>query len=135
MGIIMNSIDVKKFVAEKVLSKTSIEPDQKFGSIVALLMVISICITAIRVVQECEKKRTKDFSCADRCTYFTEKFKYLGLKRSWFSLLRLKKIIRQHMDIEDYREYKNELAEAILDTCITLTDKETHVFMEAADNV
>ena len=135
MGIIMNSIDIKKFVAEKVLSKTSIEPDQKFGSIVALLMVISICITAIRVVQECEKKRTKDFSCEDRCTYFTEKFKYLGLKRSWFSLLRLKKIIRQHMDIQDYREYKNELAEAILDTCITLTDKETHVFMEAADNV
>ena len=39
------------------------------------------------------------------------------------------------MDIEDYREYKNELAEAILDTSVTLTEAETHVFMEAADNV
>ena len=59
MGIIMSSVDVKKYVAEKILSKTSIDPDQKFGSIIALLMVISSCITAIRVVQECEKKRTR----------------------------------------------------------------------------
>ena len=135
MGIIMSNVDIKKYVAEKVISKTSIDPEQKFGSVIALLMVISICITAIRVVQECEKNRTKDFNGDERYAFFREKIKYFGLKRSWFHTLRLKRIIRQHMDVEDYREYRNELAEAILDTSITLTEKETHVFMEAADNV
>jgi len=123
-----------ELIGHKVLSKTSIEPEQKFGSIIALLMVISICITAIRVIQECEKNRTRDIHGDDLTSFYREKFKYLSLKRGWYTNLRLKKIIRQHMDIDNYRLYKNELKEAILETSKDLSEKETYSLMEAANN-
>ena len=97
-------------------------------------MVISICITAIRVVQECEKNRIKDLHGDDLSGFYREKFKYLSLKRNWYTNLRLKKIIRQHMSIDDYRTYKYELRDAILDTAIDLSEKETCILMEVANN-
>jgi len=123
-----------ELIGHKILSKTSIKPEQKFGSVIALLMVISICITAIRVVQECEKNRTKDIHGDSLTSFYREKFKYLSLKRGWYTNLRLKKIIRQHMDIENYRLYKNELKEAILETSKSLSEKETCTLMEASNN-
>lgn len=121
-------------IGHKILAKTSIDPDQKFGSIIALLMVISICITAIRVVQECEKNRSRDLSGNALDSFYKEKFRYLSLKRGWYTNIKLKQIIKKNMCIEDYRKYKYELRDAIFDTAIDLSDTETHTLMEAAFN-
>ena len=47
-------------IGQKVLAETNIPEEEKFGSLIALLMVISICITAIRVIQECNKRNHFD---------------------------------------------------------------------------
>ena len=44
-------------IAEKVISKTEISPEQKFGSVLAIIMIVGIIINVIRVVQS-EKVKT-----------------------------------------------------------------------------
>ena len=46
-------------IAEKVLKRAHIPNDEKFGSVIAILMMISIILTVIRVLQECNKNKTK----------------------------------------------------------------------------
>lgn len=121
-------------IAEKVLSKTSISKEQKFGSVIAVIMITGIIINVIRVVQECEKKNTTDLHGNEQYAFFRKTFKNLCSKRGWFNSMRLKKIIRQHLSAEDYRKYKTEIHNAILDTGIDLSEEETQVLMEASNN-
>ena len=53
----MSDTQVENF-AKKILAETSIPEEEEFGSIIALLMIISLCFTAIRIVQECKKKNS-----------------------------------------------------------------------------
>lgn len=121
-------------IGKKILNKTSIKPDQKFGSVIALLMVISICFTAIRIIQECNKNKTKALHGNDLNSFYQEQFRSIGLRKSWYTSLKLKKIIRQKMSIADYKKYKNELKNAILEVSIDLSEKEIHTLMEAVNN-
>jgi len=97
-------------------------------------MVISICFTAIRVVQECQKNKTKELHGDDLDSFYKEQFRSLGLKNSWYTNLKLKKIIRQKMSIADYKKYKNELKNAILEVSSDLSEKEVHTLIGAVNN-
>jgi hypothetical protein len=44
-------------LAKKVLAKTDIPQDDNYGSVMLILMVISIIISLVRVVQECQKNK------------------------------------------------------------------------------
>lgn len=127
----MKKIEV---LAEKVLAKTSIDKEQKFGSVLAIIMIIGIIVNVVRVVQECEEKKTKSFSSEEYTKFYRDKFKYLSLRRSWYTSMRIKKAIRQRLCTEDYRKYKLEIHNAILDTALSLSEKETNTLMEAANN-
>lgn len=129
--IIMTELEA---IGKKILEKTSIKPDQKFGSVIALLMVISICFTAIRVIQECNKNKTKTLHGNDLSSFYQEQFRSIGLRKSWYTSLKLKKIIRQKMNAIDYQKYKNELKDAILEVSVNLSKKETQILMEAMSN-
>ena len=46
-----NNIELNN-IAKKVLKQANVPEDQKFGSIIAILMMISIILTVIRILQE-----------------------------------------------------------------------------------
>ena len=49
--------DNLKKIAEKIRKKVDIPEEENFGSIIAILMIISIILTLIRVLQECNKNK------------------------------------------------------------------------------
>ena len=95
-------------------------------------MVISIVLTLIRVIQECEKKKIKLFNRRQKYDYFADKTKTISINRSWFTKMTIKKIIRKELSPEDYREYGGALMTAILDTGANLTEDEIITLVEAA---
>ena len=128
----MNNLEI---TAKKVLSKTKIEPDQKFGSVLAVLMIIGIIVNVVRAVQECEKvKEVEGFTEEQACTFWKSRFKYLSLKRGWLTNMKLRKIIRQHLSVEDCRKHRTEIQNAILDVGLDLSDSETYTLMEALND-
>lgn len=122
-----------KAIAEKVLKQANIPDNEKFGSVIAILMMISIILTTIRVLQECNKNKTKGMSAENKYQVYGENIRSYSKKRGWFTKLRIKKILRRELDKEEYNQYHIKLTEALLDIGETLKDDEIVTLVEAAN--
>jgi len=128
----MNNEKLKN-IAQKVLSKVDTKNNENFGSIITILMVISIILTVIRVLQECNKSKLSTFTGNSRTEYFADQIRSTVIKKSWFTKMTLKKIIRKELGLQAYREYGWELMNAILNTGEELTDDEIFTLAETAN--
>jgi len=121
-------------IASKVLIKAGISEQEKFGSVIAILMIISIILTVIRVLQECNKnKLAANCSSADKYELYGQEIKEYSLRRGWFTKMRIKKILRQKLTQEDYEKYSLALVSALLDTGENLNNQEVSCLVEAAN--
>ena len=128
-------IDSKvKGVAERVMKQAKIPPEENFGSVIAILMIISIILTVIRVLQECNKnKLSNDCSSQDKCDLYGSEIKSYSTKRGWFTKLRIKKIMRQNMSRDQYAKYSLQLLNSLLDNGENLKDDEVMALVEASN--
>lgn len=129
----MNNNEKLKIIAERVLRRANIGDDQKFGSVIAILMVISIILTVIRVLQECNKSKTQNMTAQDKSTIYGENIRSYSKKRGWFTRMRIKKIVRRELTSEEFNQYGIKLTESLLDIGEDLTDDETYTLVEAAN--
>jgi len=129
----MKNNEKLKAIAEKVLHRANIGDDQKFGSVIAILMVISIILTVIRVLQECNKSKTQNMTAQDKSTVYGENIRSYSKKRGWFTRMRIKKIVRRELTVEEFNQYGIKLTESLLDTGEDLTDDEAYTLVEAAN--
>lgn len=121
-------------IASKVLIKAGISEQEKFGSVIAILMIISIILTVIRVLQECNKnKLPNNCSASDKYELYGQEIKEYSLRRGWFTKMRIKKILRQKLTQEDYEKYSLSLLNALLDTGENLNNQEILCLVEAAN--
>lgn len=121
-------------IASKVLKQSNIPNDQKFGSVIAILMMISIILTVIRVLQECNKNKTHNMTASDKCAIYGENIRSYSKKRGWFTRMRIKRIVKKQLNSsEDYNKYGIKITEALLDTGENLKDEEVSTLVEAAN--
>jgi hypothetical protein len=130
----MNNEPLKE-ITDKILSKVTVEETDKerFGSVIIILTIISIILTLVRVIQECNKNKIKLFNQQDKCSYFSEQIKEISIRRSWFTKMTIKKILRKELDLYDYRQYGSSITNAILDVGENLDQKEIKTLVEAAN--
>lgn len=130
----MNQIDPKlSAIGNKVLDIAKIPHDQKFGSVIAVLMVISIILTTIRVLQECHATKTKQFGELEKTQFYGAEIKAYSRKRSWFTQRRIQKIIKSKMCKEDYYQYGLPITQAILAVGENVTEDDVSTLMEQAN--
>lgn len=120
-------------IAEKVLKQSNVPNDQKFGSVIAILMMISIILTTIRVLQECNKKKTENMTCKEKSNIYAENIRSYSKKRGWFTRLRIKRIIRNQLTKEDFNTYGIKFTESLLDVGENITDDDALTLVEAAN--
>lgn len=130
----MNNQDLQN-IAQKVLDKAKFKEEDKenFGSVIVVLTVISIILTLIRVMQECDKTKIKLFNRKEKYEYFGSQIKEVTIRRSWFTKMTIKKIIRKEFNKDNYHKYGVSLMNAILDTGENLKDDEIKTLVEAAN--
>jgi len=123
-----------KDIARKILRIADIPEEENFGSINAILMIISITITLIRVIQECNKNKvSENMTSKDIYNLYGQEIRSYSLRRGWFAKLRIKKILRRKMSKEQYNKYSLKLVNAILDVGENLKDDEVITLTEAAN--
>lgn len=130
----MSNNDKLKEIALKVLEKSSLpkNDDHTFDPF-TILMIISVILTCIRILQECNRnKLAKDCSAQDKYTLYGEQMKEFSMRRGWFTKMRIKKILRREMKPDDYNKYSLSLVNSILDNGETLTDENIQTLVEAA---
>lgn len=123
-----------KNIAEKVRQKTDIPAEETFGSVIAILMVISIILTLIRILQECNKnKLSAESQVSDKYSLYGEEIRSFSMKRGVFTKLRIKRIIRKNMSKEQYSKYGLTLLNSLLDVGENLKDDEVITLVEASN--
>lgn len=129
-----NDNDIKlQEIAKKIINNVSNDAkDEKFGAIITILIIISIVLTLIRVIQECNKpivKLDKDKKCA----YFKSEIQTRSLNKTWFTKRIVKKTIRKTLDKDIYNKYGIAIMNAIFTTGESITDDESYTLVEAAN--
>ena len=129
-----DNVDPKlKTIAEKILKKLSLPENDNFGRIIGILMIISITLTLIRVLQECNKNKTQNMNMTDKASIYGEEIRSYSKKRGWFTRLRIRKIVKRHLPPEDYSKYGLKLVEILMDFGQNITDEDTTTLVEAAN--
>jgi hypothetical protein len=124
-----------KNIAIKILEKTNVPKTDNYGfAVVTILMIISIILTCVRILQECNKNKLSAQSTAeDKCSMYGEQLHTFSERRGWFTKMRIKKILRREMKREDYEKYSLAILNALLETGEVLTDDEVATLVEAAN--
>lgn len=123
-----------KDIAENIRQKSNIPEEEQFGSVIAILMIISIILTLVRVLQECNKtKLLTSNTQSDKYVLYGDEIKSLSIRKGWFTKLRIKKIMRQQMSKDQYSKYSLSLLGAILDKGENLRDDEVITLVEASN--
>jgi len=124
-----------KTIAIKVLEKSTVPKTDNYGfAIVTILMIISIILTCVRILQECNKnKLTAQSTAEDKYSMYGEQLHTFSERRGWFTKMRIKKILRREMKKEDYEKYSLAILNALLETGEILTDDEVSTLVEAAN--
>jgi hypothetical protein len=124
-----------KAIAIKILEKSKVPKDDQHGfAIVTILMIISIILTCIRILQECDKTQLSTVSTSqEKYSLYGEQIKFFSDRKGWFTKMRIKKVLRREMSREDYEKYSLSILSALLDTGEILTDDEIITLVEAAN--
>ena len=124
-----------ELIAKKVVNRLDSKYTNKdnYGSVILILMVISIILTVVRVIQECNNKKLFNLDRNDRNKIMKQQINTISIKRTWLNQIRLNRIVRQNMSKSDYNEYGEELKQAIMDVGSNLTEEESLTLMEAAN--
>ena len=120
-------------IAKKILVNAGLENETKFGSVIAILMIISVILTSIRILQECNKNKTKNMNFETKCISYGQEIRSFSSKRGWFTRMRVKRLLKREMDREDYEKYGLTLLESILNIGENLTDDEVQTLVESAN--
>lgn len=124
--------DVEK-LAKNVAVEAGLDPEQKFGSVLLIIMLVGIFINIIRVIQECNKPELSALNDSQKTKAYASHIKSLSVGRGWYTKMRIRKILRQNMPREDYRAHGSALCEAILTQAESLSNQEVQSLIEASD--
>ena len=123
-----------KNIGERVMKQAGVPEEEQFGSIIAILMIISIILTLIRVLQECNKnKLSSDCTSQDKYSLYGQEIKNYSIRKGWFTKLRIKKVLRQNMSKEQYSKYSMKLISSLLDNGENLKDDEIMALVETSN--
>jgi len=130
-----NHSEELKNIALKILNKSQVPQEDNHGfAIITILMIISVVLTCIRILQECNKNKLSTLSTQqDKYNLYGEQIKYFSTHKGWFTKMRIKKILRREMTKDDYAKYSMSILVALLDTGELLTEDEIKTLVEAAN--
>lgn len=130
---IMNVDPRLESIALKVMDKMELSnKSDKYGNIIVVIMIIGIILTLVRIIQECNSK----FSVFDRnqqAKYMQEQIQSICISKNFINSWRLRRIIKEKLSAEDYKQYGDKLKTAILDTGVDITEEESCALVEATN--
>lgn len=122
-------------LAKKILSRTEEltkkEDTDKYGFIdpITIIMIIAIIVNIIRVIQECKKKETTRLSGSERATMLSSEIKLRSLSHSWLTRMRIRGIIKKHLNKEQNAVYAGPLMKALFESGADVTDEQVSALL------
>jgi len=126
----MENQEKLKEIASRILEKANYQSDDnvetdEYGSVIAIIMVISTMLTLIRIIQECNRNKDKMF--------YASRVRDFSIRRGWFTKMKIKRVLRRELTPEDYKKNAASLVNAILDEAATIKEEDLITLLESAN--
>tara|TARA_Y100000385_G_scaffold109502_1_gene113706 strand:+ start:3897 stop:4283 length:387 start_codon:yes stop_codon:yes gene_type:complete len=116
-------------IASAVIKDIDPKESERYG-IVTIIMIISITLTFIRIMQECEKNKTCDMTEEEKRQFVLQRIKTLSERQGWYTRMRIKKVLRQNLGKEVYKQYRDTMSNNILNIGSNLSEEDLKLLME-----
>ena len=116
-------------IASEVIQDIDPKESEKYG-IVTIIMIISITLTFIRIMQECEKNKTSNMNEDEKRQFVLDRIKTLSERKGWYTRMRIKKVLRQNLGKEVYKQYRDTMSNNILNIGSNLCEEDLKLLME-----
>lgn len=121
-------------IAMKVMDKMDLSSkSDKYGNIIVVIMIIGIILTLVRIIQECNNSQFGVLNKEQKVKHMHAQIRSISISRNFLNKWRLRRIIKDKLNSEDYNTYGSKLRDAILDTGVDLTEDESGTLVEAAN--
>lgn len=125
--------DIIQLLAKEVYEKTNnkIEQSTLYGiDPLTMILIIGIIVNVIRVIQECNKDKSRGLPKGEQATLLSTDIKYRAFNSGWFTKLRLKKIIKKHLNKEQSNKYADPLLATLLEVGKTVKEEQVSALLE-----
>ena len=95
-----------------------------------IIMIIAILVNVIRVIQECNKDKTKTLAGSERSDMLSTDVKFRAFNNSFLTRMRLRKIIKNHITKEQNKVYGDALLKALLENGKTVREEQVSALLE-----
>jgi hypothetical protein len=119
-------------IAQDIVN-SSCKKSSNYGNPLMIIMMIGIILNLIRVIQECNSKELSKMTQDKKEEFMQSRIKELCTKRTWFNKLRMRRIIKNHMSIKEYKQNQEEIVNGVLNKGLTITKQQVSKMMEASN--
>jgi len=116
-------------IASEVIHDIDPKESERYG-IITIIMIISITLTFVRIMQECEKNKTSNMSEDEKRQFVLDRIKTLSERKGWYTRMRIKKVLRQNLGKEVYKQYRDTMSNNILNIGSNLSEEDLKLLME-----
>lgn len=134
----MSQSETIKEFADKIRRNTISKVDEvdRYGiDPITIIMCISILVGIIRIIQECNKSKMKQFGFEDRVELIGTEVRFRAQNHSFITRRRINKIIKTHLNTQQYKVYGDAMLKTMLEEGVNVTDDKIQALMEYKQNV
>ena len=81
-------------------------------------------------MQECEKNKTSNMNEDEKRQFVLDRIKTLSERKGWYTRMRIKKVLRQNLGKEVYKQYRDTMSNNILNIGSNLCEEDLKLLME-----
>jgi len=114
----MPSSEIVEILAQEIHDKTlsKVKETDRYGiDPLTIIILIGIAVNVIRVIQECNKNKTKKLKFGEKVDLLSTDIKFRSNNHSFFTRLKIRSIIKKHLNKSQYKVYKEPLLETLLE--------------------
>ncbi len=95
-----------------------------------IIIIIAILVNVIRVIQECNKDKTKTLASSEIPEMLSTDVKFRAFNNSFLTRMRLRNIIKNYITKEQNKVYGDALLKALLENGKTVTEEQVSALLE-----
>lgn len=129
----MSSSEILERLAKDILDKTlsKVKETDRYGiDPLTIIILIGIVVNIIRVIQECNKNKTSKLTFGDKVDLLSTDVKFRSNNHNLLTRLRIRSIIKKHLNKSQYKVYKNALLESLLDLGKKVKEEQVSALLE-----
>lgn len=125
--------DIVQLLAKEIYEKTNNKIDKStlYGiDPLTIILIIGIIVNIIRVIQECNKEKSKGLPRGEQAALLSADIKHRAFNSGWFTKLRLKNIIKKHLNKGQNKKYADPLLETLLEIGKKVKEEQVSALLE-----